>query len=1174
MRAALLSLFVAVQTTGQITPQSTKPAQPDEPQLSIPALEPGTPIARELAGGQSQSYRVALQENQLLHVVVALKGIEAVVTFGDVAGKQLMEVNSPFGDRGDASIVFISEMAASYVLSVRTRTNDVPTGHYTIRITELRQATEKDHALQEATRLIQDVERLWNSGQYDSAFAPSRRALAIRETALGAEHPDTAEAVYNLAMLFRAKGDDASAEPLLIRALAINEKALGDGHPNTAVSLDQLGELYRDHGDYAKAEPLLTRALAIRQAIFGPDHPATARSLSGLALLYQSHGEYSKAEPLLIHAAAILERTFRSEPLETATSLENLGSLYFDEAVYTKAEPFYIRALAIRTKVLGEEHPVTAGSLSDLALLYRAMGDYAKAEPLLVRALKYDEKRGAGGAETATSLNNLATLYVAKGEFAKAEPLLIRALAIRTTSLGAERWETAQSLNNLGMLYRKQRDYAKAEPLYIRALAIRAQIFGDANAETAQSVDNLAALYRAEGDYAKAEPLHIRALGIYEKISGPDHPATATSLNNLALLYYLKGEYAKAEPLFTRALVIREKVLGAEHPDTATSLGSLAALYRATGAYRKAVIFQTRCNDVLDRDLARNLASGSERQKLTYLEQTARYTDLTISLHAQLLKRDENAKRAALEIVLRRKGRALDAMTDAIGTLRLRASAEDQELLKHFQEVRSQLSVLTLRGPRGEGLERHKENCKALEDEAENLQNEISERSAEFRAQAQVHLTPVTIAVIQNLIPRGAALIEFAQYRPSLPIAKTKEPRFGKARYVAYVLRSQGEPLWVELGDVQSIDRKIDALRKALRDRRRPDVKQLARALDARVMQPVRRLLGGTKWLLISPDGALNLVPFAALVDAKGHYLVLQYQFTYLTSGRDLLRLQVSIPAKRGPLIVANPDFGTAELTATPRKRPVTEMVQAAEEQNPTHLFTGMFFRPLPGTAGEGKALHEILLNSTLLTQRQATKAALKQVDGPQILHIATHGFFLENREGAPDDARAVQSIGDVPARLWLLQGSADTPGSRVEDPLLRSGLALAGANEHRSDDDGILTAFEVSGLPLWGTKLVVLSACDTGVGEVKTGDGVYGLRRALVLAGSESQIMSLWPVDDRTTRDLMIDYYKALQAGEGRGEALRNIQLKMLRGPKRKHPAYWAGFIQLGQWRNLAGTP
>ncbi|HYJ89724.1 MAG TPA: CHAT domain-containing protein, partial [Pyrinomonadaceae bacterium] len=177
----------------------------------------------------------------------------------------------------------------------------------------------------------------------------------------------------------------------------------------------------------------------------------------------------------------------------------------------------------------------------------------------------------------------------------------------------------------------------------------------------------------------------------------------------------------------------------------------------------------------------------------------------------------------------------------------------------------------------------------------------------------------------------------------------------------------------------------------------------------------------------------------------------------------------------------------------------------------------------------------------------------------PQILHLATHGFFLEDREAAAKLTRSGK----------VNSGAAES----LENPLLRSGLAFAGANRHSSGgDNGILTALEASGLNLWGTKLVVLSACDTGLGEVRNGEGVYGLRRAFVLTGAESLVMSLWPVSDYITRELMVGYYKNLKAGMGRGEALRQIELEMLKRPGRSHPFYWASFIQSGEWANLEG--
>ena len=213
----------------------------------------------------------------------------------------------------------------------------------------------------------------------------------------------------------------------------------------------------------------------------------------------------------------------------------------------------------------------------------------------------------------------------------------------------------------------------------------------------------------------------------------------------------------------------------------------------------------------------------------------------------------------------------------------------------------------------------------------------------------------------------------------------------------------------------------------------------------------------------------------------------------------------------------------------------------------------------MPGVAGEVRALKQLLPDARFFTRAQATKAALQQVSGPSILHVATHGFFLADRSTAPSPQNRRSRVAK-----WA---------TWTENPLLRSGLALAGANHARGNEaDGVLTALEATGLDLWGTKLVVLSACETGLGDVKNGEGVFGLRRALVLAGAESQMMSLWAVSDRSTSDLMAGYYRALLDGQGRGEALRRVQLGMLRTASRSHPYYWASFIESGEWANLEG--
>jgi CHAT domain-containing protein/tetratricopeptide (TPR) repeat protein len=893
-----------------------------------------------------------------------------------------------------------------------------------------------------------------------------------------------------------------------------------------------------------------------------------ARRLNTAFLRLYRAGRYDEALPLGERALDIRKRVLGPENPDVASSLNNLANLYRRRGDYTKAEPLYRHALTIREKLFGPDHPDVATVLNALAILHISKGDYEKAERLLQRALIISEKSfGPDHPDVGIPLNNLAILYKERGDYTKAEPLYQRSLNLKEKALGPEHPDLATTLNNLANLYLTKREYTKAEPIYQRSLSITEKALGREHPYVARALNNLANLYKNRGDYAKAEQLYQRSLNIKEKALGLEHHDLATTFYNLANLYKQRGDYAKAEPLYQRSLSITEKALGPEHPAVALCLKRLAMLYATNGDIARANAFQSRATAIEERNFARTLAIGSERQKLAYLDIFSKWTDFTLWLHSQAAPNDPQALNLAFTTLLRRKGRGLDAMTDTIATLRRHAKPEDLVLFDRLTDARSQLAELILKEPDAAEPDTYRTLVKPLEDEVDSLEAELSSRSAKFREQTQ----PVTLATIQAALPSGSALVEFAVHSPLDPQTEKSKP----PRYLAYLLAPQGQPKWVDLGEADPIDRAVNAWRKALRNPNRIDIKRLARVVDEKVMRPVRSLLSqlpGDTRLLIAPDGSLNLIPFAALVDERNSYLVERYSISYLTSGRDLLRFQTSNPSKSAPLVLADPRFGTGEIIAgtppdqNPANSPAGDL--PSNEAPARNYLREIFFQPLPGTRREALAIKAVLPEASLLLREDATEAALKQARAPRILHIATHGFFLEDQEALPPETRSLSidnplRISDPRVMKWA---------AKIENPLLRSGLALAGVNQHQGGDDGLLTALETASLDLWGTKLVVLSACDTGVGKVENGEGVYGLRRALVLAGSESQVISLWPVSDRDTRGLMAGYYKRLMKGEGRGEALRQIQLEMLKNAKLRHPYYWASFIQAGEWANLDG--
>jgi len=1209
--------------------------RPGQLEKQATPLEQGKPIERELGGGQTDSYQLTLTDGQYLKLVVDQRGVDVVVKLVGVDGKLLTEANADSRREGEETISWVAEAAGSYRVDVFPMYKNAVAGRYQIQLVELGVATEGDRVLQEARKLNSDSIRLFREGKYDEALLLSERVLDIREKTLGSDHQDVAIAVNNIGRLYYHKGDYAKAESFYQRALTIREKTLGPEHPVVAASLNNLALLYSDTGDYEKAESFYQRSLTIGEKSLGPEHPDVGVTLTNIAKLYMEIGEYEKAEPL------------------------------------------YQRVQNIFEKALEPDHPYVGASLNNLANYYKTIGNYAKAEPLLKRTLALKEKVMAPeNPNLAPSLINLANFYFDRGDNEKAEPLYARALAIREKALGPDHPDLARLLGNLAILYKDTGEYAKAEPLYARALRIREIVLGQEHIDVALALNDFARFYSEIGDYSKAEPLFQRSLAIVEKTVGPEHPAFAEVLNNLANLYRNRGDYATAEPLYGRALTIREKALGEEHPLFGESLADLSTLYAAKEDYAQAVAILSRANAVDERNLSLYLI-GSERDKLNYLAKFFERTEFTLSLHSQAAANDPKALDLAFTTLLQRKARALEVMTDTIATLRQNATPEVRALFEQLTHARSQLASLKLIDSGTAKPETYRTRVKNLEVAVDKLEGDLSSSSEDFRNQFRNRM-PVTLSAVQTAIPSGCTLVEFVYFTPwKLQPEKSKH-----SRYLAYLLTPQGQPKWVDLGEASSINQAIDDWRKALRDPNRNDVKRLARIVDEKLMRPVRSLLnkmsGDTRRLLIAPDSSLNLIPFAALVDEQNRYLVERFAISYLTSGRDLLRLQTTIPSRDAPLVVANPDFGRPVTSAPDGDRNPGKSAQVRIDP------TRVIFQPLPNTEDESLAIKALLPKASVLHQEEATETAVKKVIGPRILHIATHGFFIDYQgpartsspanirpvlaqanpytvqlESTPELETAQETIqrlrakgvdayiikskvkgkgaffrvraGNFPSQADAKKYGADLREkgvadeffvarykpppeslmdaastiaqvttkpvsssstdsqvlavgvsdlrlskfvSRVKDPLLRSGLALAGANEGRSgDDDGLLTALETASLYLSGTKLVVLSACDTGVGEVTNGEGVQGLRRALVLAGSESQVMSLWPVSDEATKDLMIPYYKALQQGEGRSEALRQVQLRILRGgQKQRHPFFWAAFIQSGEWANLEG--
>jgi MYXO-CTERM domain-containing protein len=961
-------------------------------------------------------------------------------------------------------------------------------------------------------------------GRYGEAEQTLGRALGIVEKALGAQHPNVAVSLTGLAGVYGLQGRYGEAEQLYVRALGIWEKELGAQHSNVAIGLNGLGDLYWVQGRYKEAEPLLVRALGIWEKALGAQHPNVAMSLNSLAVLYLAQGRYEEAEPLLVRALGIREKVLGARHPEVAISLNNLAELYRAQGRYEEAEPLYVRALGISKKTLETHDPAAVTSLNNLALLYYAQGRYGEAEPLLQRALDIWEKAlGAHHPNVAMSLSNLAQLYHAQGQYGEAEPLLQRALDIQEKGLGAHHPDVARGLNNLAELYRAQGRYSEAEPLYRRALGIQEKGLGAHHPDVAISLSNLTSLYLTQDRYREAEPLYMRALGILEGALGAHHPAVAMSMNNLAALYREQGRYGEAEPLHVRALGIRENALGAHHPDVALSLNNLVSLYLAQKDVHGAIRYAERAEQASDEHLSVMMRHGSEQQKHAFMAKNTYEVDKAVML-ALRAPGDARAQSLAMRHLLRRKGRVLDAMRSTLVAIRDNLDDEGQALLDRYLSIRSQYATQYLRGPQTIRPEQHQKNLAELEKQKREIEVQLSEKSSQF---AEVNRT-VTLDDVQNALPEDAVLIEWIRYEPLDASVREKDDRWQPARYAACVLARRGAPTCLDLNDAKTIDAAAVALYRAAA--LGLESRTSARTLDALIMAPVRRTLGGVRKLYLSPDGTLQFIPFAALLHQDGNgperYLVEQFELVYVTGGRDLVRTPRTEFSPGPVTVLGDPRYsgpGQSSIYRFPR---------------------------LPGTHQEAQEIGALFAGAHVLTDVDASEGALKSVHAPWLLHLATHAYF-----GAQDCSGQPQA---------------------TDNPLLAAGLALTGANACHDGNggDGVLTGEELAGLNLYGTQLVVLSACDTGIGTlalrdenrlIGVRDGVYGLRRALMLAGAETQVVSLWKVNDLATQELMGAYYRALLEGRGRAEALRQVQLDMLRSEERAHPYYWASFVVVG---------
>ena len=992
-----------------------------------------------------------------------------------------------------------------------------------------------DNHLARAETLKNIGDALSGLGHWTEAVASHSEALAIR-IQCDASPYDIAQSTSDLSVAHGGAGDLAAAEELSRRSLLLFRESQGEGHPDYAIVLFNLGSILVKTGRSMEGVALLEEALEAGRKSLPPDDPQLISFTLSLAKAYASVGKSNAARHLFEQLSAKLRRGEAS----------------------------------LRPRVVAD--------LLDAASFFQEFGSYAEAEGIYLFVARFFQARTDPLSTSAylRSQADLAALYLRLGRTLQSKEVSVQALEMLTSSGGQNSLEFASVLNNMAEAFRAEARYDRAIEYYTMSLGIRLKTLGNNHPQVATVLNNIGLAYLGAGQHFQSESMLLRALQIDKDAKGNHSPEYAIDLHNLGQLYAATGREEDAVQMLQESLRILSSALGDSNPTVSEWSYDLASLHIAGGRLGPAIALLEAALLIDDRLLGQAFSVSSEHERMKYLRRVERSYQLYLALACFGPEEIRPSTTVVFEAVMRRKGLLFES------SFVLRDYAEPgnrpdfqtsiqswlgdkypgiRERYERLVLLNSQIARSVLEGHGRDGSEAHFARLLEWARAKEELETQLARSvpgmdfSATFRQ--------IKVGDLAARLPSDAVLIEVVRIRTELLTAQRGHDaaRLPSERYVAFLLKPSEQVALelFDLGEAGALDRLIRNFLNCVSARPALEPLEVTAAgeavRDAAFDAVAQKLLGSTD-IFLAPDGEFCLLPFESLPGPSGGHLIDSYRFNYLSCGRDLLRFG-RVPSRVcGPAVVAaDPAFNLS----SPTTHPSEEDVQSRRSGD---LDRGMRFRPLKNTRQEGKSVASMLGVEPWLGP-DVVEGRLKKVESPWILHIATHGFFLGNQ---PERKGAASAQGEL-----VLDDGDRLSGLGMENPMLRSGLALAGANVWLAGgvvpveaEDGLLTAEDVSSLRLSATELVVLSACETGLGDVRAGEGVFGLRRAFGLAGARSLVMSLWKVPDAETKELMLEFYRLLLAGAGVAAALRRAQLAM----KAIHPAayYWGAFICQGE--------
>ena len=991
---------------------------------------------------------------------------------------------------------------------------------------------------------------------YKKAEALLLEVLAIRKKSLGENHPDYASTLFDLGALHDETNAFDKAESEYLEAMQIWKNYLEDFHDDFTSVFVSLAKLYNRTGKYRMTVSLYPQVVKAAQKVTGPRHINVAAIMHETARAYSYLARYDSAIALFRTSTHIEESMEGgTSTKEFANNMYHMGQAFTMAGEYDSARFFLNEAEKIRKKIAGEESYDYAASLYGLGYLDIETGDFPNAEKRLLACRNILKAiKGQKSADYALCNSALANLYIELNMLEKAEPLLLETLTTEEEVLGKNHPTYASTLNDIGGFYDEWGDIDKAEKYYLQALKIRETTLGKFHSAYAESLNNLAGVYADKQEYDKAIALYTEASDVIKKIVGENHGDYSNVLSNMALAYERMGNYTKAESLLMSANEINRKVLGEEHPQYSITLRNLALVYLDDQKYDQAESALKKAINIQFHQTRNNFSMLTEKEKTSLID----YDFAGMYLENNLLLREKNKSlellKSNFDQLLFLKSVSLFDTRNLITSIRNNTNPTVRNLFGKWQELRSLLAKqysLPLAN-RMAGMD-------SVEQQAADIEKKLNDLNSAFRKQRQA--LEIRTKDIQLNLRDDEVAIEFVNF--NLLTTQLTDTIL----YAAYVLNKKDPaPVFVPLCREDQLTKYFSSAMgsSGIKSIYRSEVADedsttpvSGDSLFSLVWKPLLPYLKGVKKINFSPAGLLNRIAFHALPIGNNRLLIDEYELDRYTSIRQLSSLDKESKTKNTSITL----FGDPVFTVDS----ASVVKHATTRGNVSTIYSSAISRdggnePWVRLAGTGKEIRDISsqflkngIATAVYTQEDATEEKFKSLNGtsPTVLHVATHGFFLsnpqkKNKEGFSMDRRNAFTI--------------------AEDPMLRSGIVLAGADrvwvgkppiENR--EDGIVTAFEISQLDLRNTDLVVLSACETALGDIKGTEGVFGLQRAFKLAGVKNMLLSLWKVPDEETAELMRTFYGYYLKGETSREALKNAQ-KDLR--KKYSPYYWAAFV------------